>query len=72
MSRSRRKPYASDTMNGAKPAKQRANRTLRARHKSGDPRDEVGSGREYRKHVDTWSIRDYSWYDPKNPKLRRK
>lgn len=72
MSRSRRLPYASDTMNGAKPAKQRANRTLRARQRNGDKRDEVASGSSYRKHTDTWSIRDYSFYHPKNPKLHRK
>lgn len=69
MSRSYRKPYLTDQQTnrtGRVPlAKRKANRAVR---KAKD----VADGKAYRKESNPWDIRDWSFYDPKNPKAHRK
>lgn len=66
MSRSYRKPYFTDQMNGrTKEVKRRATRKVRKVK-------DVSSGKAYTKYSESWEIRDYSFYSPDKPKARRK
>lgn len=69
MSRSRRKyPYITD-QNRGKPQYQRAKRQASAKIRK---EEDIGNGGSYKKHFDSWNIRDWSFYDDKNPKAKRK
>lgn len=66
MSRSYRKPYYTDQQHSpyTKLLKRKAARAVR--HAG-----EVADGKQYRKHFDSWNIRDWAFYS-KDPKARRK
>lgn len=70
MSRSYRKnPYFTDQQGGdTKLQKRAANRAVRSLPKDAAP----AKGKQYRKESCSWNIRDWSFYDPKNPKAKRK
>lgn len=65
MSRSYRKnPYTTDQQGGnVRWRKRKAARKVRKAK-------EVGDGKEYRKHSNSWDIRDWSFYDPKRAKRK--
>lgn len=70
MSRSRRRsPYFTDQQNGNTIfVKRRASRVVRDIKQEDAPQD----GGNYKKESESWSIRDWSSYQPKNPKAWRK
>lgn len=77
MSRSYKKPYATD-QNRGKPAygfaKRKANRKVRAANKKACQENEeltLADNKQYRKASCSWSIRDWSFYDS-SPRGRRK
>ena len=67
MSRSYKKPYLKDgyKSKSKKLAKRWANRAVRKE-------DNLASGKQYRKVYNPWDICDWIFYEPKNPKSRRK
>ena len=67
MSRSKRAPYWVDGYGS--PDKKRRKRVASRRVRDSD---EVPSGGAYKKFYETWNISDYTFYDPKNLKVRRK
>lgn len=84
MSRSRKKPYITDQQRSrgsasaasrSVAAKREANQTVRRMNKAAcqeKDSEKLADGKQYRKASCTWNIRDWSFYDPKNPKARRK
>lgn len=68
MSRSTKKPIFTDQQKSraGKLAKRQANRSVR------DSKETPANGKAYRKESCSWNIRDWSFYDPKNPKAYRK
>jgi hypothetical protein len=70
MARSYRQPYSTE-QNQGKPArglaKRAAARAVRAANKQAvrDAEGGPANGKAYRKHSDSWKIRDWSFYDPK-------
>ena len=69
MSRSRKKPYFTDSNPGAKQA---ANRAVRRANKRQKPEQTPVSGKAYRKEFNSWDIRDWAFYSPENKKAHRK
>lgn len=65
MSRSYRKPYATQTGSGRRFFKKYYNKSLRQE-------EEIPDGNTYKKMRDSYSINDFGWYEENNPKLRRK
>lgn len=83
MSRSKKKPYHTDQQNsrGSKSAASRsvlakrdANRAVRRAMKQAieDPTKHLANGKSYRKASNSWDIRDWSFYSPKDKKAYRK
>lgn len=78
MSRSYKKPYITD-QNSGNPrcfsAKRAANKVLRNANKKACQQEldhECANGKSYRKHSESWNIRDWSFYAPENKKAKRK
>jgi hypothetical protein len=74
VSRSYKKPWITDqqpsrpgatTPSRSKAAKRSANRVVRQA-------EDVADGKAYRKESCSWSIRDWSFYCPEEPKAKRK
>lgn len=65
MSRSTKKPYYNDQRTEAKTT---ANHTVRRLKFKDTPKN----GKAYKKEFNSWGIRDYSCYIPKDKKARRK
>lgn len=63
MSRSRKKPYYPDQDTERK---RLYNRALRR------SKEDMPDGKHYKKERESWDIRDYSFYCPKDPKAYRK
>lgn len=68
MSRSKRKPFYTDQNRG----KPKYGEDKRIANKAVRNEDEVVNGKAYRKVSNSWDIRDWSFYEPKDPKARRK
>lgn len=67
MSRSRKKPFWTQGYKGRwrKTAKRLANKRVKAS-------DHVSDGNAYKKHYESWTICDWSFYTPNDTKSRRK
>lgn len=70
MSRSSRKPVWSQGYGSKvkKQSKRSASKVIRNLKES----EEVPSGNQYKKYFNSWDICDFKFFDPKNPKVRRK
>jgi hypothetical protein len=77
MSRSKKQPFITD-QNAGKPqhglSKRKANRKVRHKNKisAADESEQIHSGKEYRKVSETYDIRDWSSFNPKDKKAYRK
>lgn len=73
MSRSKKQPYVTDQQNTCtKFSKRQANRAIRQKKIDPEGIDAPANGKQYRKESCSWSIRDFSFYDPKSKKAHRK
>lgn len=84
MSRSFKKPYITDqqqsrgsksTASRSVQAKREANRAVRQANKKAcaeSEKDKLADGKQYRKEYCSWSIRDWSFHNPKDQKSFRK
>lgn len=84
MSRSTKKPIYTDQQQGRKSAsapssstfqKRKANRKIRAANKKvieGVETEEVSAGSAFRKFYESWNIRDWTFWSPKDKKAYRK